>query len=65
MCGINNIKSDNIKTPANIRGVYNGRVAKIVQIQSINPKAHVFVCPVLPTKLTELNRMSCSPLILV
>ena len=56
MCGINNIKSDNIKTPANIRGVYNGLVAKIVQIQSINPKAHVFVCPVLPTKLTELNR---------
>ena len=44
MCGINNIKSDNIKTPANIRGVYNGLVAKIVQIQSINPKAHVFVC---------------------
>ena len=56
MCGINNIKSDSIKTPANIRGVYNGLVAKIVQIQSINPKAHVFVCPVLPTKLTELNR---------
>ena len=56
MCGINNLKSDLIKTPHNVREVYNSLVSKVSQIQSINPKAHVYVCPVLPTKLAELNR---------
>ena len=56
MCGINNLKSDSIKTPHNVREVYNSLVSKVSQIQSINPKAHVYVCPVLPTKLAELNR---------
>ena len=56
MCGINNIKSESVKTPENIRSVYNALVSKIEHIQSVNPKAHVFVCPVLPTKRVELNR---------
>ena len=29
---------------------------KIISIQKINPKCHIFICPVLPTKLEELNR---------
>ena len=57
MYGINNLKSDLIKTPHNVGEVYNSLVSKVSQIQSINPKAHVYVCPVLPTKLAELNRI--------
>ena len=56
MCGINNLKSDLLKTPHNVREVYNSLVSKVPQIQYINPKAHVYVCPVLSTKLAELNR---------
>ena len=56
MCGINNIKTDNIRTPGDIRCVYNLLVSKIQQIQLVNPKSHVYVCPVLPTKRAELNR---------
>ena len=56
MAGINNLKSDSIKTPNDVRGVFNTLTSKISMIQNVNPKAHIFVCPVLPTKLQELNR---------
>ena len=56
MCGINNLKADNIKTPKDVRGIYNSLVSKIKLIQDINTKAHIFICPVLPTKRLELNR---------
>ena len=56
MCAINNLKAETIKSPSDVRSVYNLFVSKIGQIQKINPRAHIFVCPVLPTKRAELNR---------
>ena len=56
LCGINDLKSESIKSPSDVRGVYNSLKSKISLIQCINPKAHVFICPVLPTKRAEFNR---------
>ena len=56
MSAINNLKSENIKNPSHVRGIYNLFVKKIEKIQIINPRAHIFVCPVLPTKRADLNR---------
>ena len=52
----NYLRSDLIKTPHNVRELYNSLDSKVSQIQSINPKAHVYVCHVLPMKLAESNR---------
>jgi hypothetical protein len=57
LCGINNLRNPEIKTAADIRrNVFTPFVRKIEAIQAINPKAHVYICPLLPTKLAELNR---------
>ena len=56
MCGINNLKSDVVKNSTDVRSVFNLFVSKIEQIQKVNPRAHIFACPVLPTKRSELNR---------
>ena len=56
LCGINNIKQTDVKTPADIKKIFNCFVNKINNIQAANKKAHVYVCPLLPTKSTDLNR---------
>ena len=56
LCGINNIKQTDVKTPADIKKIFNCFVNKINNIQAANKKAHVYVCPLLPTKCTDLNR---------
>ena len=50
LCGINDIKQDRVKNPTDVKNIFNLLSCKIEQIQSLNPKAHVFVCPVLPEK---------------
>ena len=56
MARINDLKSNNVKTPHDVRVTYNILTAKIKSIQYVNPKAHIFVCSVLPTKQQELKR---------
>ncbi len=56
LCGINDLKKPDIKNLTDIRHIYNSYVNKIEYIQAVNPKAHIYVCPTLPTKLAELNR---------
>ena len=56
LCGINDIKQADIKSPADIKKVFTNYVAKIADIQAVNKKAHVYVCLLLPTKCADLNR---------
>ncbi|XP_063677707.1 uncharacterized protein LOC134813758 [Bolinopsis microptera] len=57
MCGINDIRKPEIKNTADIKNnVFTPFVQKVEMIQALNPKANIFVCPLLPTKLVELNR---------
>ena len=56
LCGINDIKHPSIKTPADIKRIFNRYVEKLTLIQTVNKRAHVFICPLLPTKSSELNR---------
>lgn len=56
MCGINDIKVDGVKNKDDLRNIYNKLKSKIEQIQTINSKSHIYICPVLPTKIAELNR---------
>ncbi|XP_063691270.1 uncharacterized protein LOC134823666 [Bolinopsis microptera] len=57
MCGINDIRKPEIKNTADIKNnVFKPFVQKVEMIQALNPKANIFVCPLLPTKLVELNR---------
>ena len=57
-CAINNLKKDEVKNLADIKRVFSMYVNKIECIQAVNPKAHVFICPPLPSKRAELNRKS-------
>jgi len=57
MCAINDLKKPEIKNTADIKqNVFIPFIKKIEKIQAVNPRAHVYVCPALPTKLAELNR---------
>ena len=56
MCGINDIRDDKVKNKNDISNIFNRLKAKIEHIQMINPKSHIYICPILPTKLAELNR---------
>ena len=56
LCGVNNIKHTDVKTPADIKNIFKCFVNKINDIQAANKKAHVYVCPLLPTKCSDLNR---------
>ena len=55
MCGINNIKVGSVRDQSNIRNIYRLLKAKIDIISKLNSKAKIFICPILPTKSTELN----------
>ena len=57
-CGVNDLKGDDVKNISDVRRVFNAYVDKIQSVQAVNPKAHVYVCPPLPSKRAELNRKS-------
>ena len=57
-CGINDLKKDSVKNLADIRCIFDSYVNKIECIQAVNPRAHVYVCPPLPTKRADLNKKS-------
>lgn len=56
MCGINDIRKPNIRTPAQLREIYNFLVFKINAIEHVNPRANIFICPILPTKSGVYNK---------
>ena len=56
LCGINDIKSKHIRNSNDIKELYIRLKCKIEQIHLLNKRANIFVCPILPTKLSELNR---------
>ncbi|KAL5263837.1 hypothetical protein ACHWQZ_G005045, partial [Mnemiopsis leidyi] len=57
-CAINNLKKDEVKNIADIKRLFSLYVNKIENIQAVNPQAHVYICPPLPSKRAELNRKS-------
>ena len=56
MCAVNDLKREEVKNSADIKCIFDLFVEKIHAIQAVNPKAHVYVCPPLPSKRAELNR---------
>ena len=56
LCGVNDLKNEEVKNQHDIEIIYNRLALKIAQIQSVNPCVHVFVCPAIPSKLVNLNR---------
>jgi hypothetical protein len=56
MCGINDIRSSRVKGGNDIRALYHELKLKVKSIKSLNSKANIFICPMLPTKLHDLNR---------
>ena len=56
LCGLNDIRQDNVKSPADIKRIYNKYAEKIAEIQAVNKKTHVYICQLLPTKCMDLNK---------
>ena len=56
LCGVNDLKNEEVKNQHDIEIIYNRLVLKIAQIQSVSPCVHVFVCPAIPSKRADLNR---------
>ena len=56
MCGINDIKIDSVRSQSDIRIIFNLLKSKIDNISKLNPRAKIFICPIIPTKLRELNK---------
>ena len=56
LCGINDLRKECVKSEKDVKNIYGKFVSKIEQIQVINPRAKIYVCPVLPTKLADVNR---------
>jgi hypothetical protein len=58
MSGINDVRQNHVKCQRDIHDIFMLLRHKISVIQCINPHAHVFICPLLPSKNAELNRKS-------
>ena len=56
MCGINNLKQPSIRNNCDVRACFDTLCCKIREIQQLNGRASVFICPILPTKSHDLNR---------
>jgi hypothetical protein len=56
MCGINDIRNPSVNCPQSVNKIYHELKSKVLQIKSLNPKCHVNICPLLPTKDIELNK---------
>ena len=56
MCGINDVRAVHVKCQSDVRALYFDLKQKIKQIQCINKRANIFICPILPTNLYDLNR---------
>ena len=56
LCGINDIKSRYVTTKDDMKIIYDNLASKVKQIQSLCKGIKIVVCPILPTKLHDLNR---------
>ena len=56
MCGTNDIRHNSVNSPEQIHSIFREFKSKVEQIQRVNKRASVFVCPILPTKLYGVNR---------
>ena len=56
MCGINDLKRDNIRSEQDIENLYNRLKIKFRYIRNFNPRVNLFVCSILPTKSHDLNK---------
>ena len=55
-CGLNDIRNPEIKTEKQIRSIYVDFKTKIENIIYLNKRASIFIVPILPTKLANVNR---------
>ena len=55
-CGLNDIRHPEIKTEKQIRSKYVEFKTKIVNILHFNKRASIFIVPILPSKLANVNR---------
>ena len=51
MCGTNNLK----RSECDVVETYKSYKGKLEQIRELNPKSHIHVCPVLPTREPSIN----------
>ncbi len=65
MCGINDLKKNNVRSGQDIHAIYEHLKLKFKHIRQFNPRASLFVCPVLPTKDRDLSNRAeyCNELI--
>ena len=56
LCGINDIKSRYVTVKDDVKIIYDKLASKVNLIQSLCKGIKVVVCPILPTKLHDLNR---------
>lgn len=54
-CGLNDIRKQDVRTEEQIRSIYIDFKTKIDHIVRVNKRARVFVAPMLPTTLHDLN----------
>ena len=56
LCGVNDVRSSDVRSANDIKNIYFRLKLKINQIQQLNRKANVYICLMLPTKLPWLNQ---------
>lgn len=56
LCGINNIRSKHITEREDIKDIYDNFKLKIKEIQSVCKGINVVICPILPSRLYDLNK---------
>ena len=53
---MNDLRKECVKSEKNVHNIFRKFVLKIEQIQSIIPHYRIYVSPILPTKLVNINR---------
>ena len=56
MCGTNNIRRTAVRREEDVRGILDELSTKVKQIQELNPKCCIYICPILPTKDLHINQ---------
>ena len=54
--GTNNLRSRNVNNLNDVKSIYSMYKGKILEIKKLNKSCNIFVVPVLPTKLINVNR---------
>ena len=54
--GTNNLRSRNVNNFNDVKNIYSMYKGKILEIKKLNKRCNIFIVPVLPTKLINVNR---------